>query len=273
MAILTDCHLHSSFSGDSEAKMEDMIRQGISLGLKELCFTEHQDFDFVYPEGEATDTFLVNTDSYLYELLLLREKYKEQIEVSFGIEIGMQPQLSRKLAAYVKGHDFDFVIASSHLCNGKDPYYPAFFEGRSEEEAYHEYFQSVYDCIYGFRNFDVYGHLDYVLRYGPNKDQNFRFEEYKEDIDKILKLLIQNDKGIELNSSGYANGLSNPHPCKEILMRYKELGGEILTIGSDAHRPEHIGRDFDLVRQLLLDTGFEYYTVFQGRIPQQRKIK
>lgn len=272
MAILTDCHLHSSFSGDSDTPMEEMIQKGISLGLKEMCFTEHQDFEFVYPDNEPKDIFEVNTDSYLYDLLKLREKYSDQIEVSFGIEIGMQTQLSRKLAAYVKEHEFDFVIASSHLCNGKDPYYKEFFEGRDEAEAYHEYFKYVYDCIYGFRNFDVYGHLDYVLRYGPNKNANFRYEDYQEDIDKILKLLIQNDKGIEVNSSGFEYGLDEPHPCRAIIKRYKELGGEIITVGSDAHEPSHVASNFDKVREILLDCGFEYYTVFQGRIPQQRKL-
>lgn len=272
MPILTDCHLHSSYSGDSEASMEEMIQKGIELGLKEMCFTEHQDFDFVYNNGEPADYFEVNTDSYLYHLLGLRAKYADKVEVSFGIEIGMQSHLSKKLAAYVKGHEFDFVIASSHLCNGKDPYYKEFFEGRDEAEAYHEYFQYVYECIYGFRNFDVYGHLDYILRYGPNKNANFRYEDYKEDIDKILKLLIQNDKGIEVNSSGYKYGLNEPHPCREIIKRYKELGGELITIGSDAHEPSEIAANFDKVREILLDCGFEYYTVYQGRIPQQRKL-
>ncbi|MBQ8262275.1 MAG: histidinol-phosphatase HisJ family protein [Lachnospiraceae bacterium] len=272
MAILADCHMHSSFSGDSKASMESMILKGIELGLKEMCFTEHQDFDFIYVDGEPEDYFEVNTDSYLYELLKCREKYKDKINVSFGIELGMQSHLSRKLAAYSKNHDFDFIIASSHLCNRKDPYLKEFFEGRPEKEGYHEYFQYISECIRSFQNFDVYGHLDYVLRYGPTRNENFSFGEYKEDIDKILTLLIDNGKGIEVNSSGFSYGLGAPHPCREILLRYKELGGEILTIGSDAHSPERIAADFDKVSDLLTSCGFTHYCVFKNRMPEYYRI-
>lgn len=272
MAILADCHLHSSFSGDSDAPMASIIEQAISLGLKEICFTEHQDFDFIYTEDEPKDLFEVNTDSYLYELITQKEKFKKEINVSFGIELGMQSHISRKLAAYAKSHDFDFIIASSHLCNQKDPYLKDFFENRPEQEAYHEYFSYIAQCIRSFQNFDVYGHLDYVLRYGPTRNENFAYEEYKEELDLILRLLIDNGKGIEVNSSGFSYGLGAPHPCKEILLRYKELGGEILTIGSDAHSPERIAADFDKVSDLLTTCGFTHYCVFKNRMPEYFKI-
>lgn len=272
MPILADCHMHSSFSGDSKAPMEDMIKQAISLGLKEICFTEHQDFDFIYNDDEPKDMFNVNTDSYLYDLIKYKEKYRSQISVSFGVELGMQAHLSRKLVAYAKNYDFDFIIASSHLCNRKDPYFPSFYEGRPEEEAYHEYFSYIRECLKSYLNFDVYGHLDYILRYGPTKNQNFVFAKYQEDIDAILTVLIDNEKGIEVNSSGYSHGLNNPHPCKDILMRYKALGGSILTIGSDAHKPENIAKDYDKVASLLTECGFTHYCVFKNRMPEYLKL-
>lgn len=145
MAIKADFHIHTSFSGDSDAPMEEMIQRAISLGLTHICITEHYDPDYIYASNENT-IFELNTDSYLYELLKLREKYKGQITVGFGVELGLQPHLKRPLAVYTKSHDFDFIIGSSHLCNRKDPYYPAFFEGRSEDEAHHEYFTSVLAC-------------------------------------------------------------------------------------------------------------------------------
>ncbi|MBR1470585.1 MAG: histidinol-phosphatase HisJ family protein [Lachnospiraceae bacterium] len=273
MSVLADCHLHSSFSGDSEAPMEEMIQKAISLGMREMCFTEHMDFDFIYTPEEPEGFYEVNTDAYLYDLLKYREKYREQIKILFGIELGMQTTVTRKNLLYVKNYDFDFVIASSHLCNGKDPYLKeTFFEGRPEAEAYHEYFQYIYECIRSFQNFDVYGHLDYVLRYGPTKNENFRFEEYRTDIDRILKLLIENGKGIEANTSGYAYGMGGPHPCRDILARYKELGGEILTIGSDAHRPGMIGSHFEDTAEMLKEIGFEYYCVFENRMPEYHKL-
>ena len=143
MIILTDCHLHSSYSGDSETPMEQTIQAAIQKGLTHICFTEHMDFDF--PEQFLSEpiNFEVNTDAYLYELLQLRHKYASQIKILFGIELGLQPGSVRKNLKYTKSYDFDFIIASSHLCHGVDPYYPSLYEGRSEEEAYREYFESI----------------------------------------------------------------------------------------------------------------------------------
>ena len=273
MPVTADCHLHSSHSADSKTPMRDMVEKAVSLGYTELCFTEHMDFDFIYAENEAPGCWVVNTDAYLYDLLRLRQEYEGKIKVLFGIELGMQTTCSRKNLMYCKEHEFDFIIASSHLCNGKDPYLKeTFFDGRPEKEAYHEYFRYICDCIKGFQNFDVYGHLDYVLRYGPDKNKNFSMAEYGDDIDNILNLLIENGKGIEANTSGYAYGMGAPHPCKEILQRYKDLGGEIITIGSDAHDCEHMGQHFNEVTELLKDIGFKYYCVFENRYPEYRRL-
>ena len=270
--ILADTHLHSSFSGDSDTPMEEMIKSAIAKGLKDICFTEHQDFEFVYTDDEPKDKFEVNTDQYLYDLLKMKAKYDSQIEISFGIEIGVQAHLARKLAIYTKSHDFDFVICSSHLCNGKDPYLKEFFEGRDEKEAYHEYFKYEAECIKAFRNFDSYGHLDYVLRYGPNKNANFSMSEYGDDIDVILKLLIDNEKALEVNTSGYAYGMNGPHPSKDILLRYKELGGELITIGSDAHTIDNVGGSFAAAEALLKECGFRNYAVYKQRLPEMFAI-
>ncbi len=273
MPLIADCHLHSAFSGDSKAPMETMIERALELGLKEICFTEHMDFDFVYKDDEPEGMWEVNTDAYLYDLLKFREQYRDRIKLLFGVELGMQTTCTRKNVIYAKSHEFDFIIASSHLCNGKDPYLTeTFFDGRDEKEAYHEYFRYIYDCIRSFDNFDVYGHLDYVLRYGPTKNTNFTYDEYREDIDKVLKHLIENGKGIEANTSGYAYQMGGPHPCRDILARYKELGGEILTIGSDAHDPAHMAQYFDEVTTMLKDIGFEYYCVFENRYPEYHRL-
>lgn len=272
MAILSDCHLHSSHSGDSDTPMEQMILQGISQGLHTMCFTEHNDFDFPVTELDPEGKFECNIDSYLYDLIGFREKYKDKIRILFGLELGMQPQLMRRHAILIKNYDFDFVIASSHICNGKDPYYPAFYEGRSEEEAYSEYFQSIIDNIKKFKNFDVYGHLDYVVRYGPNKDANYTYAKYRDLLDSILKLLIEEGKGIEINTGGIKKGLRDLHPCTDIVKRYKELGGEIITIGSDSHDTANIAYGFDRAEALLKECGFQYYTIFENRLPEFKKL-
>lgn len=272
MTIKADYHLHSSFSGDSDAPMEDMILKGISLGLSTMCFTEHMDMDFPYTNPEEAGMFELNTDSYLYELIRLKEKYAGQIRILFGVELGIQPHLRRELALYAKSYDFDFIIASSHLCNGRDPYYPSFYEGRTDEEAYREYFSSILDCLDTFSNFDVYGHLDYVVRYGKTKDANYNYERYQDLLDRILKTLLEKEKGIELNTGAVGYHLKELNPCTAILKRYRELGGEVITIGSDAHNPESISRSFERAANLLKACGFRYYTTFEKRIPEFHKL-
>lgn len=257
--------MHSSFSGDSQAPMEDMIKQAISLGFSHICFTEHLDLDFPVTELDPAGKFEVNVDSYLYELLRCRQKYENQIKIGFGIEMGLQPHLADRHQEYIANYPFDFVIGSSHLCHGKDPYYAPFYENRSEDEAYEEYFVSILENIRAFSGFDVYGHLDYVVRYGPNADKYYSYAKYNDLFDSILKALIEKEKGIEINTGGLKKGLKDLHPCRDILKRYKELGGEIITIGSDAHDPSRIGAEFERAKESLAECGFEYYTIFKER--------
>lgn len=272
MAIKTDYHLHSFFSGDCSTSMEDMILKGIDLGLTHMCFTEHHDEGFIDEHGNPSDMFLLNADSYLYELLKYKEKYANQIKILFGVELGIQSHVTRALAKFVKAHEYDFVLASSHLCEQKDPYYPSFYEGRSEKEAYFEYFSAILKCIKMYSNFDVYAHLDYVVRYGPNKDREYSYFQYADVLDEILKHLIENEKGIELNTGGIRRGLSQPNPSYDIIKRYKELGGEIITVGSDAHSTASIAYGFDTACEALKTCGFKYYTIFEGRMPEFKSL-
>lgn len=272
MPITADCHLHSSHSGDSETPMESQVLRGLELGLDTICFTEHHDIDYPdSPEGPG-DIFLLNTDSYLYDLVRLKEKYKGKIRLLFGVELGLQPEAFRPISVYAKSFEFDFVIGSSHICHGRDPYYPAFYEGRSEEEAYREYFESILENVKKFSCFDVYGHLDYVVRYGPNKDREYSYEKYRDIIDEILYVLVEKEKGLDVNTGGLKDGLRDLHPCTEILKRYRELGGEIVTVGADAHATEDVAAHFDRASETLKACGFRYYTVFEKRTPEFKKL-
>ncbi len=272
MPILSDCHMHSHHSGDSNASMEEMILQAIKLGFHTICFTEHNDFDYPPCEEYPENPFILNADSYLYELLSLREKYADQIKVLFGVELGLQPECFRQNAVFARSHEYDFIIGSSHVCHGKDPYYPPFYEGRSDEEAYREYFESELENIKKFSNFDVYGHLDYVIRYGTNKDADYSYDKYKDILDKILETLLEKEKGLEINTGGLKSGLKDLHPCMDILKRYRSLGGEIITVGSDAHDASRIGDSFDRAASVLLECGFQYYTIFDKRVPEFIKL-
>ena len=267
MSILTDFHTHTSFSGDCNTPMEDMIKKAISLGMSHLCFTEHFDPDYPVREGESLD-FNLNIPQYRETFLFYKEKYEKQITLLWGVELGLQTHIFPMLRDCVRNHPFDFVIASSHLCNGGDPYYPDFFKGRSEEAVYEEYFTGILDNVKAFQDYNIYGHLDYIVRYGPNKDALYSYEKYRDIYDAILKTMIQSGKGIELNTGGVKYGLKDLHPTHDVLRRYKELGGEIITIGSDAHTPDHLLNHFSRAKEVLKNCGFNYYTIFQERKPQ-----
>lgn len=272
MPITADSHLHSSFSGDSDTPMEEMILQGIRLGLTHMCFTEHNDFDYPVTEPDPAGLFELNPDAYLYDFIKLKEKYEGRIRLCFGLELGLQPHLSKRNAAFAKEHEYDFIIGSSHICNGKDPYYPSFYEGRKQEDAYLEYFESILDNLESYSNFDVYGHLDYVVRYGPKKDEGYSYEAYRDILDRILERLIDMEKGIEINTAGLAKGMRQPNPCTGILRRYRELGGEVITTGSDAHSPEQIAYAFGQAADILKGCGFRYYATFEKRRPSFHKL-
>lgn len=258
-----DFHMHTGFSSDTDSIPEDMVKKSIELGLKTICITDHYDED--YPEDETA--FRLDVDAYFEEMKRLQEKYKNQIDLRIGVELGLQPHLSEFYQEFVSKHPFDFVIGSMHVFDKKDPYFGHYFEGKTDKEGYRAAFEETLKTIKTYNNFDVLGHIDYVVRYGKNKEKEYSYIENADIIDEILKYLIKNGKGIEINTAGLKYGLGFCHPYPAILKRYKELGGEIITIGSDGHKPEHIAYDFGKVKGILKDAGFKYYTEFKGRWP------
>ncbi len=267
--ILADYHVHSYFSSDSKAKPRDVIEKAVSLGLNRLCFTDHMDFD--YPVNNGL-TFQFDPNAYFKELLPLKEEYKNKINIFIGIELGLQPYLAPRYDVLMNSYPFDFVIGSSHLINGMDPYHKEYWEKYLNEEGVLKYLESIIGNVKAYSNFDVYGHLDYAIRYLPDKNTNFSYEKHSDLIDHVLGTIINAGKGIELNTSGYKYGLSSPHPNEYILKRYKEMGGEIITIGSDGHIPEHIAYDFNTANALLQSLNYKYYTVFKERKPTFLKL-
>jgi histidinol-phosphatase (PHP family) len=266
--IRSDCHLHSSFSSDSTAPLESMVLRGIQLGLTSMCMTEHLDYD--YPPNEEGLDFLLDFDAYIKEFNRLKEKYAHQITLLFGIELGLLPHLNQRYKKITDTYDFDFVIGSSHIVDGMDPYEADYFQKYSSKEGLYHYFETILENIEHCQdvNYQVYGHLDYVIRYAPEKNTFFQFCDYQEIIDEILKKLIALGKGIEVNTAGLKYGLGQPNPHIDILKRYADLGGEILTIGSDGHKPEHMAYDFAKLPAILKEAGFDHYTLFVNQKPQ-----
>ena len=167
------------------------------------------------------------------------------------------------------GKELDLIIGSSHLVNGADPYYPSFWEGADVQRGILSYYESILENLEACFNFDVYGHIDYIVRYIPKeRADEYRESDYYEILDAILRSIIAHEKGIEINTAGFKYKLNRPNPSEFIIKRYRELGGEIITVGSDAHEPEYMAYCFDKVPDILKAAGFKYYTRFIKRAPE-----
>lgn len=265
---LYDMHMHCYFSGDSKATPIEIAQRAFDIGLQGICFTDHLDIDY----KETPGLFDLDIPAYRKEILCTKDAFSDKLEIGCGIELGLQPYLAKQNNQVIKENSFDFVIGSTHVVKQVDIYFPAYYEGRTEDACYREYFEETLKNAQSDVDFDVYGHLDYIVRYGPNKNQFYSYEKFADVIDEILRTLIHRGKGIELNMAGFKYGLGHAHPTMETLKRYKELGGEIITIGSDGHAPEQIAWDFDKVPEILKEAGFEYFTVFKNRQAEFVKI-
>lgn len=263
--MYTDSHIHTAFSSDSDTPVRSQIERAADLGMKAIYITDHQDFDF--PKETYGMSFQFDTGSYMQTLAQLKSEYQDRIELRTGVELGLMTHLKDQLTAYTSAWTFDYVIGSVHLVRRIDPYYPEFYEGRTSLEAYQEYFETTLNNVRIHDCFDALGHLDYVVRYGPDSPAGYPSHCFDEIIDEILRLLVQKGIALECNTAGLKYGLGFPNPHAKIIARYLELGGEMITLGSDAHQPAHIGYAFTDIGEYLKSCGARYQTVFRNRKP------
>ncbi|TCT25490.1 histidinol-phosphatase (PHP family) [Melghiribacillus thermohalophilus] len=259
-----DYHVHSHFSADCDIQMEKMIQNALKKGIMEICFTDHIDFD--YPDPDFIFEFDLQTyDQHIHQM---REHYGQEIAIKKGVEIGIQPHLIDRYNEVLNEESFDFIICSMHSTAGYDLHSGKFFEGKTLNEAYETYYTELYYCIKSFKNYSVLGHLDLVKRY--RYDQNVH--HFLEVIEEILKTVITDGKGIEVNTSGYRSGLESGMPDMDILRLYKDLNGEIITIGSDSHTPDTLGYGYQKTVEQLKDIGFTYITTYEKQKPIFHKL-
>ncbi len=265
--ISSDYHVHSSFSTDSDAPPSEVLNAAVSLGLKSVCLTDHMDCEW----PEDPELFIFDTDEYFKALTKLKEEYKDRLDLRIGMELGLrsEPDVYAFLSeSYKKYQDmpFDFIIGSTHVFDYGDPYYTKFWEDKNPDSVVNSFYESTlfnashYDC------YDVYGHIDYITRYLPD-GCHYEQSRYAELIEAILKAIINGNRGIEINTASLTKGYADANPNASVIKLYKELGGEIITVGSDAHSPENLTAHFDTAATILKDCGFKYYTEFVNRKP------
>lgn len=276
--IQADMHMHTWFSTDSEACPRDMADEAVRKGLKTICFTDHFDKD----DLEWGEEGIFDVDAYFAEMQKLQEEYAGKLNIRIGIELGLRTYLKDYYEELTKKYPFDFVIGSVHNVPYKkdaegnilytDPAAEKLFTDRTDKEAYRLMMETTLQNVRTLGCFQTLGHLDYVVRYGKSREKEYSYTEYADMIDEILKLLIEKGKGLEVNSAGLKYGLPFAHPHPDVLKRYRELGGEIITIGADAHKPEHIAYDFAKAEEILKSCGFKYYTEFFKQKPVFKQL-
>ncbi|HLS20454.1 MAG TPA: histidinol-phosphatase HisJ family protein [Bacillota bacterium] len=254
-----DYHMHSNFSADCKTPMEKTIERAIEIGLKEICFTDHIDYEYPDPN------FIFEFDFQAYDAKItkMQERYGDKITIKKGVEVGVQPHILHKYEKMMTEESFDFVICSMHTTNKQGLHSGDLFVGRTVDEAYELYYEELLQCIKNFEQYSVLGHLDLVKRYKENLSGN----NFHEIIEQMFKIIIPQGKGIEINTSGYRDGLDQAMPSIDILQLYKDCGGEIITLGSDSHVPETLAEYFPKSLSLLQSLGFKYVATFNQMKP------
>ena len=281
----TDYHVHTEFSDDSNYPMEQVIKDAITKGFDELCFTDHVDYgikkdwdepgEMIYRKGGAGEPDqmpVANVDYPVYYKTFqkMKELYQDKISLKFGLEFGMQAHTVEKYEKLFSRYPFDFIILSVHEIEDKEFWDQGFQNGMTQQEYNERYYEEMLYLVQNYHNYSVLGHMDLITRY--DKAGVYPFEKLKPILTKILKTVIADEKGIEVNTSSHRYGLKDLTPSRDILKLYKTLGGKIITIGSDSHKPGYLGAFVDETKEELRSLGFEYICTFDKMKPVYHKL-
>lgn len=281
----TDYHVHTEFSDDSNYPMEQVIKDAITKGFDELCFTDHVDYgikkdwdepgEMIYRKGGAGEPDqmpVANVDYPVYYKTFqkMKELYQDKISLKFGLEFGMQAHTVEKYEKLFSRYPFDFIILSVHEIEDKEFWNQGFQNGMTQQEYNERYYEEMLYLVQNYHNYSVLGHMDLITRY--DKAGVYPFEKLKPILTKILKTVIADEKGIEVNTSSHRYGLKDLTPSRDILKLYKKLGGKIITIGSDSHKPGYLGAFVDETKEELRSLGFEYICTFDKMKPVYHKL-
>ena len=259
-----DYHMHSRVSFDSKEDPANIIKKAEMMGLKEICFTDHVDY-FVNVDKQA----------WIFDQQVYSENYDHlahpTIKIRRGMEFGLKPYNADQLAIDAKKRDYDFILGSVHFVNEVDPYEPSYWDSITVEEAEVRYLEETLKCVQHHDGYDVLGHLTYLSKCpGHPTHQNISLMKYRDIGEEILRTVIAKGKGIEVNTSG-VDRCGDYLPGMDYVRLYKELGGEIITIGSDAHTADRVGQYSHEAAALLKDI-MGHVCTFEGRKPIFHKL-
>lgn len=268
-----DYHMHSLVSMDSSMNMADACEQAVRMDMSGICFTEHQDFFSDHAAKNSRGHVEIDMDFYDRQIETARAQYGDRLAICQGVELGLQDCNSEEVRGFLAQRSFDYIIGSVHTIGRKEISTGAFYAGKTKDEAYTAYFQAVYDMIVTQPVFHCLGHLDLVRRHKGYGDNTIDYDKFGAVIDEILRALIKRGKGLEVNTAGIRYGVGSMHPDMPILKRYRALGGEIITCGSDAHRADHVAMNIKEAYALLKECGFTYVSRFVGGKEEKIPLK
>ncbi len=274
MKIKHDTHLHTDFSADSTTPMSTQASHARELGLSGICITDHVDYDYPTEKYEELSglSFSIDWNDYKSTIREISGQYND-LNIYLGVECGLKTNSAvvEKNRLLSSDPDFDQVIGSIHLIDNNDPYFPETWANQAPDRVMRRYFEITLENIEAFTDFNTLGHLDYAVRYAP-KDFDYKPEDYFEITDEIMKRLIRNNIALEINTSALKKGFgfTNPHPA--FIQRYYDLGGRLITIGSDAHDTDGMAFAFDETAYQLRKIGFSEYAIFIKRKPKLIEI-
>ena len=260
--MLADYHVHSAYSMDGRQTVEEACRAAAAAGLDEICLTDHIDFGHPDPGVDGTPAMRARAE----EIAAARERYPG-LRVRCGLEIGDMAATRQQTRAFLSAWPLDFRLLSLHVIDGVDPYYdpslgrPSYFAGKTRAQAYRRYAQLRLEQLRAWRpeEYDALAHFGYVCKFAPYPPQErpFLWEDAPEEVDAALRLLAQAGNALEINTSGWKQ-TREPIPSRGILRRFRELGGEFVTFGSDAHEARYVGYRLREARELARACGFRY---------------
>lgn len=284
-SLKADYHVHTDFSDDSTYPMEEVVKDAIKKGIEEICFTEHVDYgikkdwddegEITYRKGglgEPEKMPLKNTNYPLYyeKYKEMKSLYEDKIALKFGMEFGMQSHTIDKYETLFRRFPFDFIILSLHEIGDKEFWNQDFQSGMSQKEYNERYYKELLYLVKHYHNYSVLGHLDLLTRY--DNQGIYPFNKLKPILSEILESVIAEGKGIEVNTSSHRYGISDLTPSRDILKLYKELGGHIITVGSDSHKKEHLGAFIIEAKKELKELGFKEFCTFDKMNPIYHKL-
>ncbi len=270
--MFIDSHTHQTpFSNDASQTIWQLLAQADKAGLAGVCTTEHYEKDVYYDEGRE-DIF--DLDEYFERLLPIKESRQNNAAKLFlGVELGYLPHLADHFAQIVQSYPFDSIILSLHILNGEDPFTDASFYHPGKIEVYSKYLKTLAQMARNCPDFDILGHYDYIARYSHYPDRKMRYSEMPDAFDELLVTLVDLGKSLEINTrttiklrkAGYPVEDAWPDPA--IIKRYLSLGGNLVSLGSDAHNPQEAGNLINETAGWLKTLGINQLVHFEKRQP------